>query len=438
MTFDPSLPFTPPYLFGVYLATRALPGACLLVDGPDCSASVAENYFANHDWQNPQNAFPYASLATTRKNLQEIALGDETKTRRTLRELAQNPELRLVFVMGSGPLAMLGVQHREVTRAMAAETGIPMIDLPSKELHADWVSGYQDVLLRLAESLQFPAQESAAKKPERVALIGYFFDRYEGEHRANLAEIERLLAGLGLELGAVWLNGQDPEELLKVAAASWLIALPAGRRAAGVLSKRLGIPQIKAPLPLGIEATERFLRVVATATEREGLVSDFVAGQERAVLKAPEFAQARWFQERRVAISADPHHLEPLCEFFTFMGARVVALSTNAVQCPEQRRLEERYALPVHLANTLGSSSAYLREAQQVAPLDLAVGDSMVSAMARDLGISTLEFGFPSFYSHFLSDAPFYGYTGFVKLVERAITSQLQAEFIRHPQVRRP
>lgn len=352
MSFDPSLPFTPTYLFGVYLAARALPKSCLLVDGPDCNSSVAESYFANHDWQNPINAFPYATLVTTHKNLEDMALGNEERTRLVLSELSQNPEIKLFLLMGSAALAMLGTRHRGLLLSLADTIRQPIIEIPSKELHGDWQDGYQDVLFRLAQALPLP---DVAKAPNKVALVGYLFDRFEGDQLANLKEIKRLLAALGLEVCSIWLSGEEPESLARAAEASWIVSLPQGRKAAELLSKRLGVPQLQAPLPIGIESTERFLRLIARAVGREEHAEAFILAEERRIWNAPLLPQGRWLQDRRIVLATEPQLLEPLCEFFTFMGARLIALSTNARRCPQKAALEERYGLPVAFCPTRDS-----------------------------------------------------------------------------------
>lgn len=430
MNLDTSLPFTPTFMFGVYLATRGLADSCMIADGPPCGVAIPTFYFGNHDWLYPANAFPNATFRYSHKTLQDMATGDDKSAWSALQAASQLEGIRTLFLVQNATLAMLGASQRALAEAVELKLGLPIIDLPAKEFHADWTVGYQDTLLRLAERVPLnPTRKTVAN---RVAIVGYFFDRHEGDHQGNLMELTRLLRGLGLDVCSIWLSGNDWDALRAVEEASYILSFPHGSRAAKVLAKRLNVPCLPVPIPIGIAATEHFLRTIGQAVGKGEETEAFIMQEERSVLNRASFLQPRWLQDRRIAISTDPFYLAPLAEFFAFMGSEIVALSTHAIQCSDKAMLEERFNVPVHLRNTLRSTREFLEKAK---PVHLSVGDSMSSAIANEMGISTMEIGFPSFFTHFLLDSPFMGYRGFLGLVERAVRSQLYGAFVRHEEI---
>ncbi len=92
-------------------------------------------------------------------------------------------------------------------------------------------------------------------------MLGYPFDRYEGDHEGNLAELRRLLAALELKLGPVLFSGRPWAEIQQAWRARHLVVLPwahpVRKKLARVLRRR---DPLSTGLPMGLRGTARWLR----------------------------------------------------------------------------------------------------------------------------------------------------------------------------------
>jgi hypothetical protein len=303
------------------------------------------------------------------------------------------------------------------------------------------------VLEALATGL--PLTPSRTGEGRRVALVGYLWDRNEADHRANLAELRRLLGALDLELCSLWLAGEPTPKLLGVQRADWIVSLPYGHRAASLLSKRLGCPLLPCELPFGLAATLRFVLTLGAATGRLAAAIAFLEQELSQVLAPLKWIVPFATLHRRIGYVGDPHLLRGLQEIAALVGATVpFAALTNlpaharAAQSSDTSLLSS-LELPGDLRELSGVDSrpaapdtllvypharelsAALERLGQERALDLLVTNSF-GFLTNHMGV--VEFGFPSYHSHFLCDRPFLGTRGFLALVERILNASRQFE----------
>ncbi|MBI5241271.1 MAG: hypothetical protein HY926_12435 [Elusimicrobia bacterium] len=245
--------------------------------------------------------------------------------------------------------------------------------------------GYAAALEALAAGLDL-----GGARPEKgkVAVVGCFMDRNEGDHRGNVAELERMLRALGLEPASVWLSGRPHETLREARRAGAVLSLPHGREAARVLARRLGVSVVEAGLPFGLQATRRFVETLGREFGRGKQADAFIRRELDLVAPRLEWSVPHAFLNRRFVFAGDPHYGAAFAELIAELGGRTEVLD-----------------LPPH---GLGPDAA-----------DLLVADTRVLERTRPR-TAWLEFGFPCELTHFLKDEPFLGFPGALGFLSRA------------------
>ena len=146
--------------------------------------------------------------------------------------------------------------------ARALDLPIPVIplELPAYQKQENW--GAAETFYRLVRTLAGPARERAARAKPLVNLLGATALGFR--HRDDVAEIKKLLASLGVDIGVCAPLGATPIDLTKLGEADFNvvlypeIALPAAQ----YLEKVHGQPFTKT-VPIGVGATRDFIAEVA-------------------------------------------------------------------------------------------------------------------------------------------------------------------------------
>src|SRR5262249_54411280 len=163
-----------------------------------------------------------------------------------IRRVNQIPGARLGLICSMPHVTIIGTQYDKIVRDLEGEISLRLIEIPSRSLDGDWLHGYEEVLAGIASCMDVTG---AAPDPKKVAFIGYLMDRTEHDHVANVEELERMMAALGLQATSVWLSGRPYEHLLEAKNAGTLIALPYGRKAAERLAQRTGAKLLQVGVP---------------------------------------------------------------------------------------------------------------------------------------------------------------------------------------------
>lgn len=408
-----------PYLQGAYLGFNALPDAYFLGDGPSCIFDKAEHIHGRHDlFSTLLSCESDHRVQHTGLNVFNIAGDTEGDIAAALRRMAGFPGCGAVF-FGSMPMcALVGTDYERILRESLTDSGKPHFLLPRRSaVSGDWLDGYAAVLEAMASGMDL---DGAEPEPDAVALIGYLMDRNEGDHRGNLKEFERIFRALGLKPVTIWLSGRPYEDLRAVRRAGAIVSLPHGRKAARILSRRLGARLIEAELPFGLEATRRFVERLGREFGREAEARGFIARELDEVAPLLEWTVPHAFMGRRFAFAGDPHYALGFAEQIEDLGGRVagtlVVGGAHHLPEPQRRSMESRAGtvfepIPSEVAKAWGDLS------QDGA--DLVVGCAFAfDQLAR--GRKWMEFGYPSEDTHFLRDEPFLGFQGALAFLSRA------------------
>ncbi|PKN56935.1 MAG: hypothetical protein CVU56_13595 [Deltaproteobacteria bacterium HGW-Deltaproteobacteria-14] len=406
---------TYPFLHGVYMAVNAIPDLYLLVDAPNCSGFKSEQIFGTHDLNSTLlDVEGRHRIVNTGSHVANIADGNHEGFIGAYKKYAEADFVKAVAYTCFPMAAIIGTPYDLLVEDADARGVKPSIPIPGRSLAMDWDGGYMDALKCIARRIDLP---DVMPDDNKVAVIGYFMDRNEEDHRANLAELERLIEdGLGLELAVTWLSGVGFDELKRVAECRTIISLPGSRAASRRLMRRVSADLVEVELPLGFEATNRFLRKIAAATGREERAERFIADSARELLPKIKWLALKRFLGSRWTYAGHPQYIPGLAELAELVGAHLVS-AIAWTSCEPDVTLPETLRRPVRVSFDVDSItySEHLVAARR--DLDLIIAPAEHAPAPR--WSKFLEFGFPSWGHHALFAEPFLGYRGAACLLGR-------------------
>lgn len=407
--------FAAPYLDGVYLAVNAVPDAYLVYDAHDCGYYKAEKIAGNHDLFSNLLRWDQANrVMRTNVEMADHIMGGDDKLSKKLLQVGRRHRPQIIFVARSSTVVASGHDAHPVLRDLKKKLKIPLVLVPDRGGEQGFVSGYLNTLEGLTAELAWKQDKNRAA---RVAMTGYLFDRNEGDHQGNVAELRRLLNGIGAKPSALLID-QTPFSKIKRLKAPGLVVNLAGDWAGGRrLAKRCRARHLASGLPIGLEGTCAWLRQIAKALKLKTPAEKFIDRELSGLVPRLHWLLPRFFQGRSVLLFADRLHLEPLGLFLEEMGFTIAGAgctSTRPPQVPWPR-------VPLQIPTL----RQYLAEAVESGRADLILGNSVIRQVARDFPVPFVELGYPSNYRHSLHPAPFLGFSGVRVLVERMINAIL-------------
>ncbi len=422
---DHSLLLHPAYLDGVFLAVNAIPDVALVVDSPGCVLMKAGRLQGNHDRNADLLNTIRPRIFHSQAEIEALMAGDDGGLRGAIRSACETPGISAVLVTGSATSSLVG---RELLPAGLRETAkTPLWEVSSRELYGDWLDGYDLTLQSIAKNMEFG---DIRKEKAAVALVGHLMDRNEADGRSDVRELERMLRAVGLDPVSVWGSGRDLEHLKQAARAETVLSLPFGRKAAKTLAKRTGARLLERNLPLGIEATGRFLQGLTEVTESKAEIEAFLYAERRRILPMLTHAVESAIEDRRFFFAGAPAILAELVEFTQYFGGTVAGcLCTAAVGPKEEKRLKS-LGIPIHERPTEKTTTALFDEARREVGSFICLGDGIIGGIAGKLGGIPIEIGYPSFLTHFLRSSPILGFEGVLNLAERISNAVGQARLM--------
>jgi nitrogenase molybdenum-iron protein alpha/beta subunit len=406
--------FKLPYQLGVYLAANAVSDAALIVDGPNCSIPKAEFIYGNHDLRSTlfSPSGEHRLFYTMTQPLRQS--GNPESLLSVLLDTASRSELFGVIMVTALPFMKLAGQDYDGLAARAAGR-TPVTEVPAGSLEGDWLDGYARSLAALARALP-PGK--AKRRKRSVAVAGYLMDRNEGDHAANIEELRGLLELCGLELACVFPGGGNFKSLAAALTADVVVSLPYGREAASLIAARSGARLVETELPLGVKGTAAWLaQVCAAAGVKPGAAAALAQEQALAALR-PALAPLR---HKNAVFAGDPYLYTALAAFLKELGMR----PDTAFCCSSHRRLA---SAPARLlfAPAVGEARNAVAGLEGFEKPAVLIGNSFARSEDFAPGVPFVELGFPSYGRHCLTDQPFLGYAGALRLAERLLNSQLK------------
>lgn len=221
-------------------------------------------------------------------------------------------------------------------------------------------------------------------------------------------------------------GGVTIERLMKTGSGKVTIALGAFASEAGALAleTKCGVPFQVLDLPIGINATDQFVKSVLQITG-EQRPSPSMSDDRGRVLDMMTDMQ-HYLYGKRVAIYGDPDHVISMTDFLVSAGMRPVYVITGT----PGKRFEERIKriLGDDAPNCVIRASAdlfYLHQLIRNESVDLMVGNTYGKYIARAEDIPLVRFGFPILDRVGHGFFPTFGYRGAMYMLTNIINTLL-------------
>lgn len=428
-----SLTVNYPYLMGAYLGLNAIPDLYLFMDGPDCVAFKAEYIQGRHDLNSTliscsgENRIFHPEVDVT------SIVHDRTRDiENMLHEMEKIPELKGILYTSMPMATITGTQYDSIINSMDPPLSKPLFHVPPLSLTRDWLDGYAAVMKSLAAGLEL----KGTPDPKKVAVIGYFMDRNENDHLANIKEIETMIRALGHEPSSIWLSGRPLEHLALAGEVGVIISLPHGREAAATLAERTGAKLLEIGLPIGLEGTVNWVRQVGDFLEAREKAEAYIRGGLSSVIPSIKWLVGKIFQGRSLFFCGDPHYMDGFYGFFRELGCEVEAMAAVS----REHHLSPLPARMVSGGVNVGfdmepeALSKFSMETSGGSGPDIIIsGDDGLNYLGRSAKApARIPFGFPNHTAHAVFDSPFMGFHGAAWLADRVANAVMTALSEQH------
>jgi nitrogenase molybdenum-iron protein alpha chain len=210
---------------------------------------------------------------------QDMVFGGVERLEQTIRDAFERHKPRVIFVATSCATGIIGDDVDGAAKRVEDEIGIPVVTLHCEGFKSKhWSSGWDVIEHGILRRL---VPRAPQKQPDLINVI----------HLGGPDVFSPLLAPLDLRVNLV-MGGNTLEVLaqLSEAAATVTMCFVLSYLATG-LEQEFGVPEVKAPLPYGLDATDYWLRDIAKLTGREDRVEAIIASERARI--APELARLR-------------------------------------------------------------------------------------------------------------------------------------------------
>ena len=310
----------------------------------------------------------------------------------------------------------------------------------------DLFSGYAAVVLAVAKGLDWKVQAGPASD---VTIAGYFFDRYEGDHMGNLAQLRSLLKSIGCSLNSTLFSGTEYQALTRAPQAGTLLAFPVMHPQLRRLKRATKRTPVPTDLPMGIGGCASWLR---TAGQAAGVDADRI---EQVISAQEQRTKQRLSMSRmtlsglRVAVFADLPHAVGLLHILHDLGCTPVLIGIRGHTLGGQAALTEaaeRSRAPLSSETPVLENPSIHRVRENIEALlqdkavDVIIGSSTeinaVSTLDPSIalhidhggtwsgsGPKIVEFGFPCRDHHVVRASPTMGFAGVLGWADRLINA---------------
>ena len=242
------------------------------------------------------DAVPYLENFTpTSLTEKEIASSGSSEIVRETIEKLQAPRRQLILV-SSAESEMIGSDHERMLTMKYPDVHF----FPSNSLGENEWQGRDRALVWLNDT--FGNSESASVKAGTVSIIGPTYGCFNSP--SDLAEIKRLIAGVGGELLHVYPFESSLHDIADLKNSDILVVMY--HEFGHALAEKLGRPVLQAPFGMG--ETEQFIHDLGRLLKREPEAEAFLQQEKRTTLKPIwdlwRGPQAEWFPTIRFGVTA--------------------------------------------------------------------------------------------------------------------------------------
>jgi nitrogenase molybdenum-iron protein alpha/beta subunit len=355
-------------------------------------------------------------LVTTEWTALEDVHGEEDRFSALLEQMAARFAERWILASQNISSFVSGFDLAGLTRQIARRVDATLVPIDGPRLDGDWLDGYDEVLARLLPHV-VPAADRGGTGGADLLLVGHLLSRTEADERANVSELRRLLAALGLARVDILLSGGPLTPAPAPPAAAALLAHAGPRSAAALATRVPGAPRL--PLPLGVRGTVDWLTAIGRLTGREAAAAATIERELAGLLPELQWLAAEHFLGRRVLVVGDRHGAPALVAALAEWGVEVVAAAALSYDPGAAAALG---------APPLEPTGAAFAAALDTLRPDVVVGSGAFAYLALQRGVETVEFGFPCYLTHRLAPRPYLGFEGARVLAEGLLNALLRGD----------
>jgi len=428
---DRSARLTPTFTDGVLVCGAAIPDGVVIYAGGPCVDEQVHATLRLHDVRQTlmaPGALP--RLVSTFTDSSLAPLGAARPIRQALDRVLPLLRPRLVVLAELSDLTIAGDDLSAIAASVRERLGPEpiVVAATAQRIARDFRDAIASILADLARELP-AAAFAGGPVPGRATVVGYFFERGEGDHVGTVEALSGLLRAVGLDPTATWLSGAPFAGLAEAARSSLLVALPSGRLAARLLAARSGATVVELDLPVGLGGTADWLRAVATASGRPGAADEVIERGLAAAVPWVDAVAGRVLAGRRALVSAVPDWLPGLSRMMGEDYGMEVACGLERAREPAAGVAAAAGAESPERTFDPSADSLLLHARRAVAGrgLDVLVGSSWEwrTLAAAGIDVPFVEFGFPSLAWRCLRPAPLAGFDGALCWAERLSSALL-------------
>jgi nitrogenase molybdenum-iron protein beta chain len=357
----------------------------------------------------------------------EIIFGGADRLREQIQNTLELIDGKLYIVATGCMTEMIGDDAEGVVNEFRGE-GHPVIAISTPSFKGDSYYGYEIALDGIFNRF---LPKSETKNPKLVNVFG-LVPGYDPFFRGDLEEIERLLKAIGLEVNTFFTPAQTFENITSAASAALNIVLSRvwGVGFANQFEERHGTPYFVSDLPIGPEASDKFLRDVA---ERLNVSADEVIEDENKRFYGYFERTADAFCDQDLKFYsitvANSNYAIPLARFVDkeLGWVQLDSFVTDKLTDEQQKALDSEYPLQfitgaqeieraINRNHPNGRGQRYFDD---ITPLYV-IGSSLEKRTAGARGAKHLSVSFPA-YDRFITDRGYAGYRGGLRLFEDLI-----------------
>jgi nitrogenase molybdenum-iron protein beta chain len=358
----------------------------------------------------------------------EIIFGGADRLHEQIRNTLELIDGKLYIVATGCMTEMIGDDAGGVASDFHSE-GNPVVAISTPSFKGDNYHGYEIALDGIFNRF---LPESDVRNPKLVNIFG-LVPGYDPFFRGDLEEIERLLRAIGLEVNTFFTPAQTFANITSAPSAALNIVLSRvwGVGFAAQFEERHGTPYWVTDLPIGPEATDRFLREAAL---RLNVSAEKVIEEENNRYYGYFERTADAFCDQDLKFYsitvANSNYAIPLARFVDkeLGWVQLDSFVTDNLTDEQKKALDSEYPLQFvtgareieQAINRNHPNSRGQRYFDDITPLYI-IGSSLEKRTANARGAKHLAVSFPA-YDRFITDKGYAGYRGGLRLYEDLIS----------------
>ena len=404
------------FLTGMYIAVNAIKNSYLIMDGPDCAYKKVELLEKNHDFfSNIFQRNGKHKISATVVDVNHVIDERHENIIQNIIDVASCEDAQSVFISSEPMVALTGIDYDMLAGESQKKTNKEIISIPYQSLNKDWIDGYSYVLEKIAQKLELSSDK---REKNTVAIVGFMFDRNEGDNLGNIDEITRLLNLLGLNVSSIWLSGSDFSSLKEIEKAEYIIKMPYAANSANIISQKTGAKIIETEIPFGIEGTKRWLMEIANELNIIEKTNQVIDNELKSIMPLFEWIVPTYFQDKKISFGGDPFLAKMIYNSFKDLDCR---FKDFIIYSTSDRLLD--------ISDNEVKFYYELDDIDNIETVDYAIGCfNSKEFFLRIPDANFVELGFPSHSTHFFASEPYLGFKGFAMLLNRMINVLLSKD----------